>query len=188
MNRRAPNAHAPTSDPVSLASESDMKALLSSTAVAVLLSVTPPAAANPVKSSDFVQAQTNGDWLTSELIGASVKNSAGKVLGDVNDVVVSRDGRTKAVVIGVGGFLGVGEKDVAVPKEKLTIAKDKDRNWIVTVTVSKAALDAAPEYKTYSGKSGGMIRKAREKAGEWAERAKDATQTAKKRVTGEKSK
>ena len=55
-----------------------------------------------------------GDWLASTLIGRTVTNAQGETLGDINDLIVDEQGTVVAVVIGVGGFLGMGEKDVGV--------------------------------------------------------------------------
>jgi hypothetical protein len=53
------------------------------------------------------------------MIGQSVRNSQGEQIGDVNDLVVDSNGQIKAVVIGVGGFLGLGEREVAVSMSSL---------------------------------------------------------------------
>jgi len=51
------------------------------------------------------------------------------------------------VIVGVGGFLGLGEKDVALPFDQLTIARDADNKLVVTSSATKESLEAAPEYK-----------------------------------------
>jgi hypothetical protein len=53
-------------------------------------------------------------WRASKLTGLNVYNENGEKIGDINEVLVDRDGKAEAVVIGVGGFLGLGERDVAV--------------------------------------------------------------------------
>jgi sporulation protein YlmC with PRC-barrel domain len=58
-------------------------------------------------------------WRASKIVGLSVYNDNNESLGTINDVLVDRSGNTKAVVLGVGGFLGVGEHLVAVPFEKI---------------------------------------------------------------------
>lgn len=69
--------------------------------------------------STFLSAQEETDWLSSDLVGQSVQNQQGEALGDINNIVVNQDGRVVGVVIGVGGFLGIGEKDVAVSHDAL---------------------------------------------------------------------
>jgi sporulation protein YlmC with PRC-barrel domain len=64
--------------------------------------------------------QLQGEQLmASKLIGTTVISSNNESIGDVNDVIMDRQGKAIAVVIGVGGFLGIGEKDVAVAFDKL---------------------------------------------------------------------
>lgn len=60
--------------------------------------------------------------MASDLIGTRVVSANNESIGDINDVIVDRNGRAVAAVIGVGGFLGIGEKDVAVPFESLEFA------------------------------------------------------------------
>jgi hypothetical protein len=62
----------------------------------------------------FVTVPETGAWRVSDLEGKPVYGAEGDNIGDIKDVLVSRDGRVTAVLIGVGGFLGIGEKDVAV--------------------------------------------------------------------------
>ncbi len=60
-----------------------------------------------------------GQWRASKLPGLNVYNSANESLGDINDVLTDSSGKITAVIIGVGGFLGVGEHYVSVPFEKI---------------------------------------------------------------------
>ena len=63
---------------------------------------------------EFIDKQQPSDWMTSALIGRSVMNSAGEILGDIEDIIIDEQGKVVAVVIGVGGFLGIGEKGIGV--------------------------------------------------------------------------
>ena len=56
-----------------------------------------------------------GEWRSSKLTGLTVYNNSDERLGDINELIVGKDGRIESVVLGVGGFLGMGEHDVAVP-------------------------------------------------------------------------
>lgn len=60
-----------------------------------------------------------GKWRASKLMGLDVYNEANEKLGDVNELILDKDGKVNAVVIGVGGFLGMGEHDIAVTMDKL---------------------------------------------------------------------
>src|SRR3954452_22679800 len=74
---------------------------------------TAPAAASS-SSSSF-----QGDWRTSKVVGLSVYNDNNESLGSISDLLTDKSGNIKAVVIGVGGFLGVGEHLVAIPWDKI---------------------------------------------------------------------
>jgi len=60
--------------------------------------------------------------MASKLIGTTVVSTNNESIGDVNDVILGRDGQVMAVVVGVGGFLGIGEKNVAVSFQSLEFA------------------------------------------------------------------
>jgi sporulation protein YlmC with PRC-barrel domain len=87
-------------------------------------------------------------FLATNIIGETVYNGTGENaenIGDVNDVVIAADGAVDSVIIGVGGFLGIGEKDVAVKFGELDWAeKDGDR-WLV-VAMTKEQLEAQPAF------------------------------------------
>jgi len=61
----------------------------------------------------------NGEWRASKLVGVNVYNEANEKIGDINDVILDKSGKVANVVLGVGGFLGMGEHYVAVPFDKL---------------------------------------------------------------------
>jgi sporulation protein YlmC with PRC-barrel domain len=61
----------------------------------------------------------DGEWRASKLVGVNVYNEANEKIGDINDVILDKSGKTSKVILGVGGFLGMGEYYVAVPFEKL---------------------------------------------------------------------
>ena len=87
--------------------------------------------------------------LASNLIGESVYTSESpdaEVIGDINDLVVGDDGTIEAVVIGVGGFLGVGEKNVAVNFDMIRWAEDGNGDQFAVFEASKESLQNAPEF------------------------------------------
>lgn len=96
----------------------------------------------------FVQNQHATDWRGSKLIGSIVYGPDNASIGSVNDVLIGNDSKVRAVVIGVGGFLGVGEKNVAVPLEALNISRKPDSSSIekVRVAYSKDELKNAPKF------------------------------------------
>jgi hypothetical protein len=96
----------------------------------------------------FVQNQHATDWRGSKLIGAVVYGPDNASIGTVNDVLIGNDSQVRAAVIGVGGFLGVGEKNVAVPLDALNISRKPDSSAIdkISVSYSKDDLKNAPTF------------------------------------------
>ena len=89
----------------------------------------------------------NGDDLSSKLIGLSVYNNAGQDIGKIKDIAFSNTG-VKAYILGVGGFLGVGDHYVAVRPSALNITYNANNNsWHAKMDTNAAQLKAAPEYK-----------------------------------------
>ncbi|MFI0847057.1 PRC-barrel domain-containing protein [Mesorhizobium sp. IMUNJ 23232] len=87
-----------------------------------------------------------GDIRAEELVGTTVYGANDANLGEIGDVVLTQDGKVDAVIIDVGGFLGVGEKEVAVGMDKLAFMTDKDGNKYLYTTFTKEQLDAAAAY------------------------------------------
>ena len=73
----------------------------------------------PKSNIKYVTRQAPTDWTAEALIGRTVENSNGDSLGEINNVIINEKGDVVAVVVGVGGFLGIGEKNVGVPFEAL---------------------------------------------------------------------
>lgn len=65
-----------------------------------------------------------GDWRASKVAGLSVYNDKNESVGSINDMLMDKSGAIKAVVIGIGGFLGVGEHLVAVPYDKVKFVNE----------------------------------------------------------------
>lgn len=106
----------------------------------------PPAA--DADKIGFVEAK-NGQLLVSSFIGQTVYESDAAdaaSVGKLNDLITSPEGEIQAAVIGVGGFLGVGEKDVAVSPDQLQLATRSDgKKWLV-IKASKDQLTEAPAF------------------------------------------
>jgi sporulation protein YlmC with PRC-barrel domain len=100
-----------------------------------------------VAATDFVPKQAVGEASSSGLIGTKIQNSAGENIGDVNYLVLDAKGSVTTVVIGVGGFLGVGEKNVGVPFKAVTRQDDKSGNPVFKLDATKEELSAAPAYE-----------------------------------------
>ena len=84
-----------------------------------------PAATAPAASSGKMMLKNN--WRASKLMGLDVYNEANEKLGDINELILDKNGKVNAVVIGVGGFLGMGEHDIAVTMDKLKFIEEPVR-------------------------------------------------------------
>lgn len=98
-------------------------------------------------AAGYVAADT--DNLGTRLIDQPVYSTAGddaEEIGNITDIVFDESGQITAVVIGVGGFLGIGEKAVAVDFQSLefTLAADNTERWVLPTTAE--ALTAAPDF------------------------------------------
>jgi sporulation protein YlmC with PRC-barrel domain len=76
---------------------------------------TPDTAGNSAATGEFIDKQATGLVRAPKLVGVSVYDDQNKSVGKVDDLLLDRDGSVKAVVIGIGGFLGIGQKQVALP-------------------------------------------------------------------------
>ncbi len=155
---------APTQDNAAAPAQTDPAATTSST--------TPPAATTTEATNtmrkdgpaSYLDTAGPNDVLASSLIGMRVYAVEADIddtkaypadarkdwadVGEVNDVVLDWNGAVKAVVLGVGGFLGVGEKDVAIEMSSLRkVRESNDANdWFLVVNTSKDMLTNAPAY------------------------------------------
>jgi sporulation protein YlmC with PRC-barrel domain len=73
-----------------------------------------PAAAETTHSPKFIQAQTGNEWAFSKFKGTNVLGPDNTKVGDVTDIIFDKQGKVHGLVVGVGGFLGIGEKNVAI--------------------------------------------------------------------------
>ncbi|MBZ9978921.1 PRC-barrel domain-containing protein [Mesorhizobium sp. BR-1-1-10] len=118
-----------------------------------------PAAATtaqaPATSTDTAQQSTNAEPvkpadgnLATNIIGENVYNGTGddaQKIGDVNDIVLTKEGKAQSLIIGVGGFLGMGEKNVAYDFAKAQWAQKNGDRWLVAQT-TKEELQAQPDF------------------------------------------
>jgi sporulation protein YlmC with PRC-barrel domain len=79
-----------------------------------------------------------------KLIGRTIENANGDNVGEVESVVIDQDGKVRYIIVGVGGFLGIGEKNVALEWEDLTISENGEK---VVTAATKDQLAALPEHK-----------------------------------------
>src|SRR5712671_7937395 len=101
-------------------------ALLASIAFAQQPSTSTDSTKAPSAASDTSSSPSSfqGNWRASKVVGLSVYNDKNESVGSINDLLTDKNGKVTAVVIGVGGFLGVGEHLVAVPFEKVKFSTE----------------------------------------------------------------
>jgi len=73
----------------------------------------------PMNTGNWTTQEQPGQWRASKLRGLNVYNNNDEKIGDINELILDSSGKVQAVVIGVGGFLGMGEHDMAVPLDQI---------------------------------------------------------------------
>ena len=94
-----------------------------------------------------IARQTSSDTNMTSLIGIKVINDASEVVGDLNYVLVNASGQITTVVVGVGGFLGVNEKNVAFAFPSSGWSTNEKSDRVLKLNVTKAQLEAAPQFE-----------------------------------------
>lgn len=140
-------------------------AALALTFAAPAFADTTPAADAAATDAQYYTVTEKTDFEASNLIGSRIYATEAQLdanqaldkagddwddIGEVNNLIVSRDGSVKAVVVGVGGFLGLGEKNVALKMNELKFLKksgDDADDYFIVINSNKARLEKAPEYK-----------------------------------------
>lgn len=149
-----------------------LKNILATTALATILSTSAMAASSTMSDNDNAMPEANAQtqtensnlfmfelhtlaedatrgYLASNLIGKYVYTSEAEdaeTVGDINDIVINEQGQVSAVIVGAGGFLGLGEKDVAIDFSRLQMAAVDEDEMRVISDVTKEELEAAKEY------------------------------------------
>ena len=137
----------------------------------------PPAGTKTITT--FVTKQPHGQWLASQFVGQAVINQAGQNIGDINDLLFDKTGRISTAVIGVGGFLGMGEKSVAIPFGSLSFTADGTGKRVVTIPYSKEQLQAAPSFQPTEKT---VYMRAKEQASDMGHKAMDEARELKDKV------
>ncbi|TIS87546.1 MAG: PRC-barrel domain containing protein [Mesorhizobium sp.] len=109
---------------------------------------TAPAPAEPAPAAPKEPVVRAGGNLASNIVGETVYNGTGddaQNIGDVNDIVLTKEGKAQSLVIGVGGFLGIGEKNVTYDFAKAQWAEKNGDRWLVAQT-TKEELMAQPDF------------------------------------------
>jgi sporulation protein YlmC with PRC-barrel domain len=138
--------------------------LLASVIVLPVLAQSNPPAATPAPSSSAASTSTttapsSDMWRASKVIGVNVYNDQDEKLGDISEILLDKSGKVDGVVIGVGGFLGMGQRDIKVEWSKLKFVDEPVRtsaasNSSTTGAASNANRATVNSSATTSGSSG----------------------------------
>lgn len=101
-------------------------------------------------SAAYISSRPTNAIHADDLIGANVKSTQEDDgdIGSISNILLDRDGEAIGVVVGVGGFLGMGEKDVAVEWDSLDITQEDDGDYVVRIDATQEALEGAEGYVT----------------------------------------
>lgn len=143
-----------------------MKRLMTTAAMALVIGTGAYAQSNDSSFIDYsAQAEAQGQLFASDLIGSRVYATEQKVdanatvepgaqnewddIGEINDIILSKDGSVQAVIVGVGGFLGIGERDVAVSMDQINMVKDGEEadDYFLVINASRNQIENAPAYE-----------------------------------------
>ncbi len=134
-------------------------ALLATPALAQTTTAPQPGA--PAATNQTMNKPMSGQWRTSKLIGVDVYNNQNEKIGEIDELIMTSNGQISGAIIGVGGFLGMGERNVMVPLNQLRFsnaegaattgaARDGDRRWYperAVMNTNKEQLTGMPEFK-----------------------------------------
>jgi hypothetical protein len=102
--------------------------------------------AKPATSAKVMTSVPSDTMTVTNYYKQAVYDPSDNKIGEVEDLLVQKDGKLGAAVIGVGGFLGIGEKDVIVPFEALKLTQ-KNNKWYLVMNATKDELKSAPGFK-----------------------------------------
>lgn len=135
--------------------------LASAIAIPAYAQTTAPAPREASPSTQAAPVAASGQWRASKLIGVNVYNAQNEKLGDINELILNSSGQVAGAVIGVGGFLGMGEHDVMVPMDRLKFSNESGKSttgasnannhqWYpdrAVLNANKDQLKAMPQFK-----------------------------------------
>lgn len=116
------------------------------TPVLAQTATTPAATTTGAAPSEAKYSTVSKDEMfSSKLKGLNITNQANETVGEITDLAI-KNNQVDAMILSVGGFLGVGERYVAVSPASVKVSL-KDNKWVATMNTTKDALKAAPEFK-----------------------------------------
>lgn len=101
---------------------------------------------SPMENRGYMTSLMASGMQSSDLIGAKVKTTGNEDVGPVDDLIIDKNGQVVAIVVGVGGFLGMGEKDVAIRWNDVARSGGSDE-LVLLIDVTREDMRSAPEFK-----------------------------------------
>lgn len=136
-------------------------------------------AAVAIPAKTFVKGQEKGQYLArTRLIGQKVLNKDGAAIGDIEDVIVSSGNTVEGVIVGVGGFLGVGEKKIGVRYSALKIETKDGKTTVSLPSATKEVLAELQPYQRSEPAPKSLLQKAGDTAKDLTKKAGDAAKGA----------
>jgi sporulation protein YlmC with PRC-barrel domain len=121
-----------------------------------MTSPAPSAAAAEKPGAKFVNSQRSDQFLASKFKGTDVVGNDNEKIGDISDILFDKSGKVEAYVLGVGGFLGIGAKDVALAPSAFQVVpgdKSKNEDDKLKLSMTKDELKQAATFEPYKAPS-----------------------------------
>jgi sporulation protein YlmC with PRC-barrel domain len=122
-----------------------MSKLALTTALLAVLSI--PAFADTMSNARMMTAMPTDSVTVTDWYKQSVYDPNNNKIGEVMDVLVDKTGKVTSLIVGVGGFLGVDKKDVAVPFDAVHVTNKDNNKWYLVMNTTKDELKSAPGFK-----------------------------------------
>jgi sporulation protein YlmC with PRC-barrel domain len=101
---------------------------------------------SPVSAAETMSSLPQDSWTVTNYYKQDVYDKGQNTVGKIDDVLIDKSGKITTLMVGVGGFLGIGEKDIALPFTAVH-AEKKNNKWYLTVDETKDSLKGAAGFK-----------------------------------------
>jgi sporulation protein YlmC with PRC-barrel domain len=103
-----------------------------------------PSPVTPERTQTTTTTAPTSGWRASKLVGVDVYNNDNEKIGDISEILLDTSGKVSGVIIGVGGFLGLGQHDVLVPMEQLKFVNEPRAATTTTTTPPSTTTPSTP--------------------------------------------
>jgi len=116
-------------------------------ASAVVIAISAPALADTMTNARMLTDMPADSMTVTDWYRQNVYDPKDNKIGQIMDVLVDKSGKVTSLIVGVGGFLGAAEKDVAVPFDAVRVTNKNNNQWYLVMNATKDDLKAAPGFK-----------------------------------------